>query len=36
MHLGYFDTPEQAAEEYRKKAQKLFGEFYREELRGTG
>jgi hypothetical protein len=36
MHLGYFDTPEQAAEEYRKKARELFGEFYREELRGTG
>jgi hypothetical protein len=36
MHLGYFDTPEQAAEEYRKKARELFGEFYREELRGAG
>jgi hypothetical protein len=29
-HLGYFDTPEEAAAEYEKAARELFGEYYRE------
>jgi len=30
IHIGYYDTPEIAAEKYRAEAKKLFGEFYRE------
>jgi hypothetical protein len=29
-HLGYFDTPEEAAVRYKREARKLFGEYYRE------
>lgn len=32
IHIGYFDTPEEASEAYEKKAKELFGEFYREEV----
>jgi HNH endonuclease len=28
MHLGYFDTPEIAAEAYNNKAKELFGEYF--------
>jgi hypothetical protein len=35
-HLGYFDTPEEAGAMYEKTARELFGEFFREELRGAG
>jgi hypothetical protein len=27
IHLGYFDSPEDASEAYKKKARELFGEF---------
>lgn len=30
INLGYFNTPEEAADIYNKKAKELFGEFYRE------
>ena len=30
IHIGYFHTPEEAAEAYRQKARELFGEFYNE------
>lgn len=29
LHLGYYDTPEEAALAYNQKAQELFGEFAR-------
>ncbi|MDR1596321.1 MAG: HNH endonuclease [Treponema sp.] len=29
-HLGYFDTPEEAAARYEREARELFGEYYRE------
>jgi hypothetical protein len=29
-HLGYFDTPEEAAVRYKREARKLFGKYYRE------
>jgi hypothetical protein len=35
MHIGYFETPEEAAAEYEKKARELFGEYYREERKGA-
>jgi hypothetical protein len=35
INLGYFDTPEEAAERYNQKAQELFGEFYRAQPGGT-
>jgi hypothetical protein len=31
IHIGCFDTPEEASEAYETKAKELFGEFYREE-----
>jgi len=30
IHIGFYDTPEIAAEKYKEAAKKLFGEFYRE------
>ena len=30
ISLGYYDTAEEAADVYRQKAKKIFGEFYRE------
>jgi hypothetical protein len=33
IHLGYFNTPEEASLIYEKKAKELFGEFYRGRLK---
>jgi hypothetical protein len=34
IHLGYFQTPEEAAAEYEKAARNYFGEFYRAQSKG--
>jgi hypothetical protein len=31
IHIGYFNTAEEASQAYERKAKELFGEFYREE-----
>ncbi|UQJ95255.1 putative homing endonuclease [Klebsiella phage CPRSA] len=28
IHLGYFDTPEEASKAYHQKAKETFGDFY--------